>query len=142
MSAKSILFAGALSSVAVTSQASDPAQCHTVRLSDPGWTDIQSTTAVATTLLKSQGYKTKVTLVGVPLTYKALAEDVGQLLRNLSFTLDMENRTMGSILDDRMEPEAAARAWLKANPQVLEGWLQGGGTLDGKPGLEAVRTSL
>ncbi len=313
MSVKSKLFAGALLACSITAQASDPAQCHTVRLSDPGWTDIQSTTAVATTLLKGLGYKTKVTLVGVPLTYKALAEgrsmdvflgnwiptmepdlapyrdtgkidivrknlehakytlavpqalwdkglkdfsdiprfkdqlngkiyglepgdggnnavlkaigqnafglkdagfglvassesgmlsqverairrdepilflgwephpmntrfqirfltggdeffgpdfgdatvytatrkgyvaacpNVGQLLQNLSFTLDMENRIMGSILDDKMEPEAAARAWLKANPQVLEGWLQGVSTLDGKPGLEAVRGSL
>ncbi|MCY1261855.1 Glycine betaine/carnitine transport binding protein GbuC precursor [compost metagenome] len=313
MRASSFLFLGALACLPVLTQAAEPAQCHTVRMSDPGWTDIQSTTAIANTLLKGLGYKTKVTLLGVPLTYKALAEgknmdvflgtwiptmepdlkpyrdagridivranlqhakytlavpeelwnrglkdfadipkfkdelnsriyglepgdggnkavlkaieqnafglgdagfsvvassesgmlsqverairrnnailflgwephpmntrfkmkfltggdeffgpdfgdatvytstrkgyvgecpNVGQLLKNLSFTLDMENNIMGSILEDKMEPEDAARAWLKKNPHVLEDWLAGVTTRDGKPGLEAVRQSL
>lgn len=68
--------------------------------------------------------------------------NVGQLLKNLSFTLDMENTIMGSILDDKMEPEDAAKAWLKKNPQVLEPWLKDVATVDGRPGLEAVRGSL
>jgi glycine betaine/proline transport system substrate-binding protein len=293
--------------------ATEPEQCGLVRLSDPGWTDIQSTTAVATSILKSLGYQTKVTLLGVPLTYKALAEgrnmdvflgtwiptmepdlkpyreagtidivrvnlkhakytlavpeslwnkglkdfadipkfkselggkiyglepgdggnnavlkaisenafglkdagfsvvassesgmlsqveravrrdqsvlflgwephpmntrfkmkyltggddyfgpdfgdatvytstrkgyvadcpNVGQLLKNLSFTLDMENHIMGSILDQKMEPETAAKAWLKNNPQVLDNWLAGVTTRDGQPGLPKVKADL
>ncbi|MCE1117335.1 MULTISPECIES: choline ABC transporter substrate-binding protein [Pseudomonas] len=290
--------------------AAEPPQCRLVRMSDPGWTDIQSTTAIATTLLKSLGYETKSTLVGVPLTFKALSEgksmdvflgtwlptmapdlkpyrdarsidivrvnlrhakytlavpqtlwdrglkdfadiarfktelggkvyglepgdggnnavlkaiadnafglkdagfnvvassesgmlaqveraqrrnqailylgwephpmntrfkmkfltggdhyfgpdfgdatvytstrkgyvdecgNVGQLLRNLSFTLDMENHIMGGILYDKHEPEAAARAWLKQHPEVLDAWLEGVTTWDGQPGLAAVK---
>ncbi|GBL58892.1 glycine betaine/L-proline ABC transporter periplasmic substrate-binding protein [Pseudomonas citronellolis] len=313
MKAASLLFLGALAVLPAVAQAAEPAQCQLVRMSDPGWTDIQSTTAIANTLLKGLGYKTKVTLLGVPLTYKALAEgknmdvflgtwiptmepdlkpyrdagridivcvnlkhakytlavpeelwnrglkdfadiprfkgelngkiyglepgdggnnavlkaieqnafglkdagfnvvassesgmlsqvdrairrknailflgwephpmntrfrirfltggdaffgpdfgdatvytstrkgyvdecpNVGQLLKNLSFTLDMENTIMGSILDDKMEPEDAAKAWLKKNPQVLEPWLKDVATVDGRPGLEAVRGSL
>jgi len=313
MKASSFLFFGALAGLPVLAQAAEPAQCQIVRMSDPGWTDIQSTTAIANTLLKGLGYKTKVTLLGVPLTYKALAEgknmdvflgtwiptmepdlkpyrdagkidivrvnlrhakytlavpeelwnrglkdfadipkfkgelngkiyglepgdggnnavlkaidknafglkdagfsvvassesgmlsqvdrairrnsailflgwephpmntrfkikyltggdeyfgpdfgdatvytstrkgyvdecpNVGQLLKNLDFTLNMENTIMGSILDDKMEPEDAAKAWLKKNPQVLEPWLKDVATVDGKPGLEAVKNSL
>ncbi|MCP1607449.1 choline ABC transporter substrate-binding protein [Pseudomonas citronellolis] len=313
MKAASLLFLGALAVLPVAAQAAEPARCQLVRMSDPGWTDIQSTTAIANTLLKGLGYKTKVTLLGVPLTYKALAEgknmdvflgtwiptmepdlkpyrdagridivrvnlkhakytlavpeelwnrglkdfadipkfkdelngkiyglepgdggnnavlkaieqnafglkdagfnvvassesgmlsqvdrairrknailflgwephpmntrfrirfltggdaffgpdfgdatvytstrkgyvdecpNVGQLLKNLSFTLDMENTIMGSILDDKMEPEDAAKAWLKKNPQVLEPWLKDVATVDGRPGLEVVRGSL
>ncbi|PWU29685.1 glycine/betaine ABC transporter substrate-binding protein [Pseudomonas sp. RW407] len=313
MKAASFLFLGALAGLPVLAQATEPAQCQTVRMSDPGWTDIQSTTAIANTLLKGLGYKTKVTLLGVPLTYKALAEgrnmdvflgtwiptmepdlkpyreagtidivranlqhakytlavpedlwnrglkdfadipkfkdelngriyglepgdggnnavlkaieqnafglkdagfsvvassesgmlsqvdrairrknailflgwephpmntrfrirfltggdaffgpdfgdatvytstrkgyvdecpNVGRLLKNLSFTLDMENTIMGSILDDKMEPEDAARAWLRKNPDALAPWLKDVATVDGRPGLEAVKGSL
>ncbi|MDF3933655.1 choline ABC transporter substrate-binding protein [Pseudomonas citronellolis] len=313
MKASPLLFLGALACLPALAQASDPAQCQTVKMSDPGWTDIQSTTAIANTLLKGLGYKTKVTLLGVPLTYKALADgksmdvflgtwiptmepdlkpyrdagkidivrvnlqhakytlavpeelwnrglkdfadiprfkdelngkiyglepgdggnnavlkaieqnafglkdagfsvvassesgmlsqvdravrrnnpilflgwephpmntrfkiryltggdaffgpdfgdatvytstrkgyvdecpNVGQLLKNLSFTLNMENTIMGSILDDKMEPEDAAKAWIRNNPQALEPWLKGVATVDGKPGLEAVKGSL
>lgn len=296
-----------------TTFAAEPEQCRLVKLSDPGWTDIQSTTAVATTILKSLDYQTKVTLLGVPLTYKALAEgknldvflgtwiptmepdlksyrdagkidtvranlenakytlavpqelwdrglkdfsdiakfkdelgskiygleagdggnaavlkaidenafglkdasftvvassesgmlsqveraqrrksaivflawephpmntrfkmkyltggdaffgpnfgqatvytntrkgyvdqcqNVGQFLKNLSFSLAMENQIMSSILYDKMEPEAAAKAWLKKNPQVLESWLAGVTTWEGKPALDAVKAKL
>lgn len=68
--------------------------------------------------------------------------NVGQLLKNLSFTLDMESTLMGNVLDDKMKPEAAAKAWLKSNPQVLDTWLAGVTTVDGKPGLEAVKAKL
>ncbi|MFJ4065904.1 choline ABC transporter substrate-binding protein [Pseudomonas sp. NPDC089996] len=307
-----VMFCSALAMNAPT-YAAEPPQCRLVRMSDPGWTDIQTTTAIATTLLKSLGYQTKSTLVGVPLTFKALADgknmdvflgtwlptmepdlkphrdasaidivrvnlqhakytlavpqtlwdqglkdfsdiprfknelggkiyglepgdggnnavlkaigdnafglkdagfsvvassesgmlaqveraqrrnqailylgwephpmntrfkmkfltggdayfgpdfgdatvytstrkgyadecpNVGLLLRNLSFTLDMENHIMGSILYDKMEPEAAARAWLKQNPQVLDGWLAGVTTWDGQPGLAEVKAQV
>ncbi|MFK1548900.1 choline ABC transporter substrate-binding protein [Pseudomonas aeruginosa] len=313
MKASSLLFLSALSCLPLAGQAAEPEQCRMVRLSDPGWTDIQSTTAIATTLLKGLGYQTKVTMLGVPLTYRALADgktmdvflgtwiptmepdlkpyrdagkidivrvnlqhakytlavpedlwnkglkdfadipkfkselngkiyglepgdggnkavlkaidenafglkdagfslvassesgmlsqverairrndpilflgwephpmntrfkikyltggdnffgpdfgdatvytstrkgyvdecsNVGQLLKNLNFSLNMENTIMGSILDDKMEPETAAKAWLKQNPRVLEPWLKGVTTLDGRPGLEAVKATL
>src|SRR6056297_2980803 len=40
-------------------------------------------------------------------------ENVGTLLNNLEFTLEMENEIMGAILNDGESPEAAAEAWLK-----------------------------
>jgi glycine betaine/proline transport system substrate-binding protein len=68
--------------------------------------------------------------------------NVGKLLTNLVFSLQMENEIMGSILDDGMEPRAAAEAWLKAHPDVLDAWLDGVTTTDGSPGLAAVQASL
>lgn len=78
-------------------------------------------------------------------TRKGYAEEcsnVGQLLKNLSFTLDMESTLMGNVLDDKMKPNVAAKAWLKNNPQVLDTWLAGVTTVDGKPGLEAAKAKL
>ena len=64
------------------------------------------------------------------------------MLKNLTFTLTMENEIMGSILFDKQEADKAAAAWLKAHPQTLDKWLDGVTTLDGKPGLAAVKASL
>ncbi|MND52288.1 hypothetical protein D3C80_432990 [compost metagenome] len=74
--------------------------------------------------------------------YGQACANVGTLLRNLEFSLAMESQIMGAILDDQEQPEAAARAWLKANPQVLERWLAGVTTYDGAAALPAVRGSL
>ena len=68
--------------------------------------------------------------------------NVGQLLKNQKFTLEMENQIMGAILDDGEEPEDAAQAWLKEHPEVLETWLEGVTTLEGEPGLPAVKEHL
>ncbi|MCG8294179.1 MULTISPECIES: choline ABC transporter substrate-binding protein [Pseudomonas] len=74
--------------------------------------------------------------------YAQECSNVGQLLKNLSFTLDMESELMGKVLDDKMKADAAAKAWLKSNPQVLDTWLAGVTTVDGKPGLEAAKAKL
>jgi glycine betaine/proline transport system substrate-binding protein len=68
--------------------------------------------------------------------------NVGQFLKNLSFSLDMENEIMGSILDGNMQPEEAAKDWLAKHPETLDAWLAGVKTVDGKDGLEAVKASL
>lgn len=68
--------------------------------------------------------------------------NLGALLENLVFNLEMENEIMGAILDDGEEPNSAARAWLVRNPEVLDGWLDGVTTFDGQDGLAAVRESL
>ena len=68
--------------------------------------------------------------------------NVGQLLKNLTFTLAMENEVMGAILDDGQEPLDAARDWLTANPDSLEAWLEGVTTIDGKPALDAAKAAM
>ena len=74
--------------------------------------------------------------------FSADCPNVGKLLANITFSLDMENAIMGAILDDKTEPAAAAQEWLKANPETLSTWLDGVTTLDGKDGVAAVKTSL
>ncbi|HEX6113279.1 MAG TPA: glycine betaine ABC transporter substrate-binding protein, partial [Geminicoccaceae bacterium] len=68
--------------------------------------------------------------------------NVGQLLKNLKFTLEMENQIMGAILDEGQDPEAAASAWFKEHPDVIESWLEGVTTFEGEPGLPAVKEHL
>ncbi|MGK0445924.1 MAG: glycine betaine/proline transport system substrate-binding protein [Bermanella sp.] len=74
--------------------------------------------------------------------YTQECPNVGRFLNNLEFTLMLENEVMKAILDDKKKPEDAARSWLKANPAVLDTWLKGVKTLDGKPGVAAVKASL
>jgi glycine betaine/proline transport system substrate-binding protein len=68
--------------------------------------------------------------------------NVGQLLKNLSFTLAMENEVMGAILDDGQDPMDAAKAWLTSNPESLAAWLEGVNTFDGKPALDAATAAM
>ena len=68
--------------------------------------------------------------------------NVGQLLKNLTFTLPMEGAIMGAILDDGQEPNDAARAWLIENPAILTGWLEGVTTFEGGDGMAAVEGAL
>jgi glycine betaine/proline transport system substrate-binding protein len=72
----------------------------------------------------------------------ATCPNLGKLVNNLKFNVDMENQLMGLILFDGQEPDKAATEWLKKNPAVLDGWLAGVTTFDGQPGLPAVKSSL
>jgi len=74
--------------------------------------------------------------------YSSECPNVGALLGNLKFSLAMENEIMGAILNDGEEPNAAAASWLKANPDVLEGWLAGVKTKDGDDAMPAVKAAL
>ncbi len=68
--------------------------------------------------------------------------NVGAFLKNLKFSLPMENEIMGAILDDGEDPSDAAKAWLKANPQMVETWLAGVSTADGGDGMAAAKDKL
>lgn len=74
--------------------------------------------------------------------YVSECPNIGALLNNLEFSLAMENEIMGAILNDGSEPRAAAKAWLKANPDVLPAWLKGVKSKSGGDGLAAVKKSL
>ncbi len=54
------------------SAAAEPAQCQTVRMSDPGWTDITSTTTTASLILKAMGYKPTVQSLSVAISIEGL----------------------------------------------------------------------
>ena len=65
----SLTSAGLLAAPAL---AADPASCATVRLSDPGWTDITATDGVASALLSGLGYSANIATLSVPIGYEAL----------------------------------------------------------------------
>ncbi len=81
-------------------------------------------------------------LTNVRKGYTSECTNVGTLLKNLAFTLPMENQIMGKILDDGKEPEVAATEWLKTNPSVIAPWLAGVSTVKGEDGLAAVNKAL
>ncbi|WP_277187785.1 choline ABC transporter substrate-binding protein [Caballeronia sp. BR00000012568055] len=67
--------------------------------------------------------------------------NAGKLVQNLHFTTDMENRLMQPVMN-KERPADAAKAYLKKNPQLLDAWLTGVKTVDGKDGLPAVKQYL
>ncbi|HTV70707.1 MAG TPA: choline ABC transporter substrate-binding protein [Rhizobiaceae bacterium] len=74
--------------------------------------------------------------------YTTECPNVGALLKNMVFSLKMENEIMGAILNDGKDPQAAATEWLKANPDAVAPWLAGVTTLDGGDATAAVKTAL
>ncbi|MDX5401182.1 MAG: choline ABC transporter substrate-binding protein [Rhodobacterales bacterium] len=74
--------------------------------------------------------------------YVTECPNLGTFFNNLEFTLAMENEIMGAILNDGKDPAEAARTWLTANPDVLNGWLSGVTTRDGAEALPAARAAL
>jgi len=76
-----------------------------------------------------------------PPDYSARCPNAAKLVSNLHFTTDIENHVMMPIMD-KQDPNKAATQWLKKNPQVLDKWLAGVTTIDGKEGLAAVKSYI
>ncbi len=74
--------------------------------------------------------------------YAQSCPNTGKLFSNLVFTQEMENSIMADVANNKTSNANAAKAWLKANPAVLEKWLEGVKTLDGKDALGAVKAKL
>jgi glycine betaine/proline transport system substrate-binding protein len=74
--------------------------------------------------------------------YVTECANTGKLLQNLSFSLALENEIMGLILNDGMEPQAAAKKWLAGRNDVYSPWLAGVTTKDGGDALAAVAAAL
>jgi glycine betaine/proline transport system substrate-binding protein len=65
--------------------------------------------------------------------------NVGRLLQNLEFTVDLENVLMDRILTDKLSAAELAREWVGGHPPELDRWLEGVKTFDGRPAIEAFR---
>jgi glycine betaine/proline transport system substrate-binding protein len=75
--------------------------------------------------------------------YLEACPNAGKLVQNLKFSMDSENEIMSYMLDDGMDPAAAAKKLIENHPDMLEQWLNGITTLDGsKDALSAVKTEL
>jgi glycine betaine/proline transport system substrate-binding protein len=72
--------------------------------------------------------------------YAQQCPNVVHLLRNLTFTVDLESQLMSAILDQHRDPQDAARDWLAAHPDVRAQWLHDVvpfGGLTGSGGVQA-----
>jgi glycine betaine/proline transport system substrate-binding protein len=74
--------------------------------------------------------------------YAEQCPNVAKLLTNLKFTQEMENSVMNEVLSNNAKNDDAVRAWMKANPEAVEGWLKDVKGRDGSDGLEAVKAAL
>lgn len=94
----------ALSLPAAQALAADPESCATIRMSDPGWTDITSTNGVASVLLAALGYEADVKTLSVPIGYEAMkAGDTDVFLGNWmpaqqSFRDDLDSANAAEVL--------------------------------------------
>jgi glycine betaine/proline transport system substrate-binding protein len=83
---------GATPSQALAAPA-DPASCQTVRLSDVGWADVTSTTALFSGLLERLGYHPTITVLSVPVTYASMKNgDIDVFLGNWMPAQDNDRR--------------------------------------------------
>ena len=73
--------------------------------------------------------------------YAAECPNVGTFVKNLKFTLSMENAMMDKVLKGE-NPNDVAKEWLKANPDAIKPWLAGVTTFDGGDAEAAVKTAL
>lgn len=136
-----LLLAASLFATTLAAQAAEPASCRNARFADVGWTDITVTTALTSKVLQALGYTTKTNPISVPVTCKSLEnKDIDVLLGN--WMPAMESALMDAVLNGNKKPEQAATAWIKANPKVVDSWLGGVTTFDGKPVSAAVKAAM
>ena len=99
----------------LAAQAAEPESCASVRFADVGWTDITVTTAVTRQVLESLGYKTKVNLLSVPVTYRSLANnDLDVFLGNWMPTMTNDIKQYaekGTVETLRANLEGAKYPW-------------------------------
>lgn len=72
----------------------------------------------------------------------AACPNAARLFTQLVFDVPMENVLMGKILNDGMDARDAAKGWIAANPEVLDKWLDGVTTRDGRDGADAVKAAV
>ncbi len=68
--------------------------------------------------------------------------NLARLFRQMTFTVDVENRMIADMLNNKTPAPLAAQHALKAEPSLVAGWLDGVTTAAGAPGLPAVRAAL
>ena len=74
--------------------------------------------------------------------YAAQCPNVGRLFSQIEFTVDLENKAITDVLEQKIDARAAGMRQLKANPKMLETWLAGVKTYGGEDGLAAVKKLL
>ncbi|RDU97681.1 choline ABC transporter substrate-binding protein [Trinickia dinghuensis] len=68
--------------------------------------------------------------------------NLGRLFKQMTFNVDLENKIIANVLQNKVSVNTAARDALKAHPQMLGPWLDGVTTASGANGLQAVNSAL
>jgi glycine betaine/proline transport system substrate-binding protein len=74
--------------------------------------------------------------------YLAECPNVAKLLGNLTFTPEIESQMMALILDEHLDGATAASRFLSTHLDLVDPWVVGVLTFDGKPATVAVRQNL
>jgi glycine betaine/proline transport system substrate-binding protein len=84
-------------------EAAEPASCQEVRLPDIGWTDVTATTALTAALLEQRGYRPRITVLSVPVTYASMKHaDIDVFMGNWMPTQEADRKSYideGSVED-------------------------------------------
>ncbi|MDR6759199.1 glycine betaine/proline transport system substrate-binding protein [Mycoplana sp. BE70] len=90
--------AGLLSTVGIA-RATEPESCKAVRFADVGWTDITSTTAVASVILEALDYAPESKLLSIPVTYTSMKnKDIDVYLGDWQPSMETDRKP---FLDDK-----------------------------------------
>ncbi|KVE23690.1 glycine/betaine ABC transporter substrate-binding protein [Burkholderia singularis] len=68
--------------------------------------------------------------------------NLGRFFTQLTFDVDLENRIIADMLQDKLDASTAARRALQRNPALWRAWLKGVTTVDGRDGVQAVNAAL
>ncbi len=71
--------------------------------------------------------------------YSEACPNLGRLLANLQFDVDLENKFMDRILTDKVSAADLAREWVATRPARMTPWLQGVTSFDGRPALDVLQ---
>ncbi|MDB5768655.1 MAG: L-proline glycine betaine binding transporter protein proX [Collimonas fungivorans] len=74
--------------------------------------------------------------------YAAQCPNPGRLFSQLEFNVDLENKIINDVLEQKVDARSAALRQLKSRPELLSAWLNGVKTRSGEEGLPAVKKTL
>ncbi|MEO6921253.1 MAG: choline ABC transporter substrate-binding protein [Collimonas sp.] len=75
-------------------------------------------------------------------SYATQCPNVGRFFSQLEFTVDLENKIINEVLEQKIDAKTAAARQLKLHPELLQAWLSGVKTRTGDDGLPVVKKLL
>ncbi|TVQ99574.1 MAG: ABC transporter substrate-binding protein [Desulfovibrionales bacterium] len=69
--------------------------------------------------------------------------NIANFLNNYLVPIEMINEAMNMLHEDSaLEPLEAGLTWLRANPEIYRGWMEGVNTVDGQPALPVIEALM
>jgi glycine betaine/proline transport system substrate-binding protein len=93
------LVTGLLATLSQSALAQDPPSCRAVHFADIGWTDITSTTALASTVFEGLGYQPVTTVASVPISFAGLKSK--QLDVSLGYWWPVQEKAIAPFVESK-----------------------------------------